>query len=418
MNMQMNIAREPKEYSINQEATNSIKGNTEQLRNEIIYAKTIIAANFFNAGKTDDAHQMASDVLAIADPIGSPLHRLSRILMKGIKNSCYSHTEYPGTLTDLCTGNLYSDQTKSISMIKAYDLLASATPFIQFAYNAVNLAILSESAQSNTLHIIDIGIGSGYQWSTLFSLLKGTSFLPKKIRITGIDIPSARHALNAVEKRLSNEAKELGIEFSFTPFLGKAEEISFNDIQFDRSEFLVINAVLSLHHTATDDAIVNPAHSRDCLLSRLRQLNPNLLTLVEPDSNHNNLPFKEHCNEAFQHYSHIFNVFDYLFPRNLKERALLENEFFGRELVNILTSEGIDRVERHERKEMWSKRLRQADFTYVEDIFQITSRTLKNIVPIATPFEIYQSRHGLCLNVYNVPLLSASCWRPARHERT
>ncbi|MBC3863405.1 hypothetical protein H8K32_14970 [Undibacterium jejuense] len=412
--MQMNITKESAEYCINQQAKNSIKENTERLRNEIIYAKTIIGANLFNAGKTDDAHQMASDVLAIVAANGPPLHRLSRILMKGIKSGCYSHAEYTEKTTTLCAGNLYSDQTKSISMIKAYDLLATATPFIQFAYNAINLAILSQSAQYATLHIIDIGIGSGYQWSTLFSLLKGTSFLPKKIRLTGIDLPSTEQALHAVEKRLSEEAKELGIEFTFMPVLGKAEEISFNDIERHQGEFLVINAVLSLHHTATDDAIIHPTRSRDCLLTRLRQLNPHLLTMVEPDSNHNNLPFKERCYEAFQHYMHIFNAFDHLFPRNLKERVILENEFFGRELINILTTDGADRVERHERKEVWSKRLHQADFTHLENVFQRTSRTLKNILPITAPFEMHQSPEALCLNVYKVPLLAASCWQPTK----
>ena len=415
MQTQMNIARKQIEHerSLNtQDQQYYLNANTEKLRNEIVYAKTIVGAKFFNEEKWEEANKMANDVLNITDFDGPPLHRLSRILMKAIKAGCHNHIEQSGKPVHLCAGNLYSDHTKPISMIKAYDLLASATPFIKFAYNAINLAILSQSAHANALHIIDIGIGSGHQWSALFAILKGTSFLPTKIRITAIDIPSTEQTLQAVKERLSEEAKELGIEFCFTPLIGKAEEISFTDIEQEKDEFLIVNAVLALHHTPSDDAVIIPERSRDALLSRLRQINPQLLTIVEPDSNHNNLPFKERCHESLQHYLHIFNAFDHLFSRHLQERIILENEFFGRELVNILTADGADRVERHERKEVWSERLQKANFVCLENAFQKGSRTLKNIVPMAAPFEIYQSPHALCLNVDQVPVLAASCWRP------
>ena len=160
-------------FLINPNSKSIAHAQTEQLRNEIILAKAFKSASLFHAGNTEDAYQKASEVLALTEPSGPPLHRLSRILMKGIQRRCYSHAEF--------LGNLYIDRANPIAMIKAYDMLAKSTPFIRFAHNAINLAILAKASNTNRLHIIDIGIGSGNQWSALFSLLEGTSFFPKKI---------------------------------------------------------------------------------------------------------------------------------------------------------------------------------------------------------------------------------------------
>ncbi|MFZ6861724.1 GRAS family protein [Undibacterium sp. Ji67W] len=413
MHMQTNIAQKHREYNITQQAQNSARLNTEQLRNEIIYAKTINGAHFFHLQKIEEAYQMANDVLTITDPNGPPLHRLSRVIMKAIKSGSYPHNTYSKNVIDLYAGNPYADQSKPVSMMRAFDILTNSTPFVQFAYNAINLAILSQSAHMKRLHIIDIGIGSGYQWSALFAILKGTSFLPNRIRITAIDIPSTESKLIEVGERLSKEANEIGFEFSFTSLIGKAEEVNFEEIKLISGEYLVINAALSLHHTPTDDAITKASHSRESLLSRLRQLNPQLFTLVETDANNNSRQFKDRCLEAFQHYMHVFNALEDYFPRTAKERAILENEFFGREIANILTSEGINRVERHERKEVWADQLQNAGFCYLDNVFARTNRTLKNVIPLPVPFEVFHTPYGLCLYVNNRSLFAASCWRPA-----
>ena len=388
-----------------QEARHIAHTQTEQLRNEIILAKVLESARLFHVNQKEEAYKKASEVLSLTEPSGAPLHRLSRILMNGIQRRCYSQTEF--------LGNLYNDETNPIAMIKAYDVLAKHTPFIRFAYNAVNLAILAKACNTNRLHIIDIGIGLGNQWSALFALLQGTSFYPKKIHITGIDIPGTESTLNDVRDKLVSEAKDVGIEFSFTPIVAKAEQMAFKEIDRSSGEFLVINAALALHHTPSGDAIKNDQFSRAALLLQLRQLEPQLLTMVEPDSNHNLTSFEDRCYEAFQHYMHIFNAFEYLFPRHLKERAILENDFFGREIINIVTADGPDRVERHERKEVWAKQMQEAGFAHIDNIFERTGRTLRNIVPTSPPFQIFQSNQALCLGYNNSPLLAASCWRSA-----
>src|SRR5450830_496188 len=159
-------------FLVNQDAKNVAQSQTEQLRSEIILAKVLESANLFHTEKKEDAYHKASEVLALTDPSGAPLHRLSRILMNGIQRRCYSQAEF--------LGNLYSDETNPIAMIKAYDVLVKHTPFIRFAYNAINLAILAKASNTNRLHIIDIGIGFGNQWSALLHSFREQAFIPKK----------------------------------------------------------------------------------------------------------------------------------------------------------------------------------------------------------------------------------------------
>lgn len=66
-------------------------------------------------------------------------------------------------------------------------------------------------------------------------------------------------------------------------------------------------------------------------------MRPLILTLVEPDSEHNALPLLQRLPEAFHHYLIVFEALDTLLANSPRARTVLESAFFGREIINILS---------------------------------------------------------------------------------
>jgi hypothetical protein len=264
-------------------------------------------------------------------------------------------------------GNLYlADVDGGASMIDAFGVLAERTPLIAFGYAGANAAMSDAFGSASEIDIIDIGIGLGCQWRALLRDLGRRSPRPPYLRLTGIDLPAPgpdpMRMLRDVGRDLCRAARAAGVPFSYRPIAKPVERVDFPRAPPD-SRPLAVNAAFSLHHLSDGVSASGLAATRDGVLRRLHGLLPSILTLVEPDADHNDLPFVERVLEAYRHYSIVFDIFEDLLPRASHARAVLERAFFGREVRNIVASEGDDRVERHERLESWRRRLMQDGFS-------------------------------------------------------
>ena len=312
-------------------------------------------------------------------------------------------------------GNLYQGTTtvSEHDMISAFRMLVEATPLIRFGYQYANQALVSHLKDERQVHLIDIGITPGTQWVSFFEQLAAATPRPPSIRLTGIDVPFSDSdplkRLNEVGTRLTNCARQFGIDFCYQPIASYVEQLDFRQIAVRPDEVLAINATLAMHHTPTADAVRNENHSRDAVLRRLRSLNPKILTLIEPDSDHNALPFVARVQEAFRHYLAVFEALENVLPKESKERFVLENAFFGREVLNVIAAEGPSRVERHERSDSWRRRLTQSGFQmlpYSQQAIQQESKTLR----LGSPFSLQNSAGMVRLQYRQTSLLAASAW--------
>ncbi|MCB9703722.1 MAG: hypothetical protein H6711_17635 [Myxococcales bacterium] len=262
-------------------------------------------------------------------------------------------------------GNLYAgDDRDADRMIAAFALLAERTPMIRFGYAAANRAILAAAAGAAALHVVDIGVGAGVQWLDLIDRVAALGDARPRLRITGVDVPDAagevERALRELGARLSAHARARGVDLDFA---GLARPIEAID-GFERrpGEVLAINASLALHHVAADEA---GEGARDQVLRRLAALRPEVLTLVEPEADHNHCALGRRLVGARRHYGLVFSILDEVLADDPAIRGALERGFFGREVANILGADGAARVERHEPLVCWQRRLRAAGFTPV-----------------------------------------------------
>lgn len=308
-------------------------------------------------------------------------------------------------------GNLYSSTYGMMDMISAFNVLVKSTPLVTFGHLFSNLTILKAVSGASEVHILDLGIGGGLQWFHLLEVLAMRAEGAPRIYLTGIDIPAAEgdpeHKLRATGEALQEYAAKLGISFSYSGTASKLEDISLLELPLRPSETLVINSALTLHHIP--DQLVKQPDERDRVLRQVKALQPVVFTLTEPDSEHNKLDFLPRLRESLRHYYTVFDVLDTLLPSDLPERHIIEQEFFAREIINIISCENSERIERHERNEAWQRRLVRLGFTpFAQDSL---SEELASLLQLHENFTLQQNVAGYTLYWKGTNIIASTAWR-------
>jgi len=372
-----------------------------------VLSKLIRAAEEIEAGEVAKAETLLA--LAQTEVAGqaSPMERLSLLFIQALQARI--HGDLSGT------GNLYGsgEPLSEQDMLLAYQTLVEATPIVRFGYGYANQALFQALKDEPRIHLIDIGIGMGTQWLEFFEQVAHRENSIHHIRLTGIDLPFSEtdplQRLRQVALMLHARAAELGLDLTFEPIASRIESFDFTSLALSDAETLAISCTLVLHHTPAADAVTDSEESRDAILNRIRQLEPRILTLVEPDSEHNALPLLARLPEAFRHYLIVFEALDAVLADSPRVKGILESAFFGREIINIVSAEGQARVERHERSEAWRRRLSGIGFRLIP-ITRSAIRQGRQALRLQAPFTLRSTRGMVHLHFGGAPILATSAW--------
>jgi hypothetical protein len=113
-----------------------------------------------------------------------------------------------------------------------------------------------------------------------------------------------------------------------------------------------------MHHVAHP---LNDIEYRTEIFRRIKDLEPLLFTLVEPNSNHDVENISKRLYNCWNHFGTVFNLIDHstLEPEH---KFLVKNTFFGREIRDMFGVSDYVRSERHESIESWLMRFMRSGF--------------------------------------------------------
>jgi GRAS domain family len=298
--------------------------------------------------------------------------------------------------------NLYLANS-DIAQIDLFKLLIEELPHVAFAQNVVNDIIIDVCSAHQHIVLIDIGIGTAHQCSTIIRQLAQKSSLIQGITIIGIE-PSVE-SLVAANERLQEVQKETGISLKFHPISDCIENISASTwaslAQQYRHQNIVINASFALHHIKNNEQHPN---IREDIFQFLYNFDPIALLLSEPNSDHLNPDFGQRFENCLYHFDLVFKLIDELIISGDEKRAL--KLFFGREIKDIIGKQEEFRSERHELATTWVNRLQNANFQLQADYSAYLPPTADFISIRSTPeqflsFEYQQE--SLVAVMYAVP---------------
>jgi hypothetical protein len=198
------------------------------------------------------------------------------------------------------------------------------------------------------------------------------------------------------------------------------------------------SVISSLSPQSSPVAQQRPASAAAAKLGRflqaVRALSPKIMVVAEPEANHNAASFMERFEEALNYYASLFDCLERASASSAaaasqhrqqqhhaaaaeEERARVERLVLGEEVRGVVSREGAERKERHERLAQWRRRMESAGMERVGMSYggMMEARKLLRSLGWGGSYEVVHDARGeaffLCW--HRKPLYSVSAWRPA-----
>lgn len=284
-------------------------------------------------------------------------------------------------------------------------------PYLKFAHFTANQAILEAFEGKKRVHVIDFSMNQGMQWPALLQALALRPGGPPAFRLTGIGPPSHDNSdhLQEVGWKLAQLAETIHVEFEYRGFVANSLadlDASMLELRPNEFESVAVNSVFELHKLLARPGAI------DKVLSVVRQMKPEIVTIVEQEANHNGPLFLDRFTESLHFYS---TLFDSLEGSVSTEDKVMSEVYLGKQICNVVACEGADRVERHETLTQWRTRLGSAGFVPVHlgsNAFKQASMLLA-LFAGGDGYKVDENSGCLMLGWHTRPLIATSAWRLA-----
>jgi hypothetical protein len=153
---------------------------------------------------------------------------------------------------------------------------------------------------------------------------------------------------------------------------------------------------------------------RNMVLNTIRKMNPHVFIHGVVNGSYNAPFFVSRFREALFHYSAIFDMLETNIPRDNEQRLLIETALFGREAMNVISCEGLERMERPETYKQWQVRNQRAGFKQLPMNQDIMKRAREKVRCYHRDFIIDEDNKWLLQGWKGRILLALSTWKPDR----
>ena len=341
---------------------NSLKGRSrsrKQPRRELVDLRTLLI--HCTQVVAEHSYLLASELLLTirqhSSADGDCTQRLAFYLADGLR------ARLAGTGGQVYR-NLMERRTSTTDWLDAHSLFVASCPFDRTSYYFASQAILDVSQGKPRVHIVDFGIGFGFQWPLMIQKFAQQEEGAPKLRITGIDVPQSGfrpcEMIEETGKRLADYANLFKVPFQYQGIAASRwETIKIEDLNIDEDEVLIINCMFRMKNLGHETAGVNSA--RDEVMKTMRRMNPKIFISSSMNGLHSSPFFIQRFKEVMLHYSSVFDMLDANVPRDSEARKMLERIPFGRDALNIIACEDAERT-RPESYRQWQARCLKAGF--------------------------------------------------------
>ncbi|KAI5677837.1 hypothetical protein M9H77_08787 [Catharanthus roseus] len=296
-------------------------------------------------------------------------------------------------------------------------------PYLKFAHFTANQAILEAFANNNRVHVIDFSIKQGLQWPALLQALALRPGGPPSFRLTGIGPPSHDNTdhLQEVGWKLAQLAETINVEFEYRGFVANSlADLDASMFDIREGETVAVNSIFELHQLLARQGAI------DKVLSVVKELKPEIMTVVEQEANHNGPVFMDRFNESLHYYSTLFDSLEGCGNGGAgggeggasggsptDQDKVMSEVYLGRQICNVVACEGVDRVERHETLTQWKTRFNSAGFASVHlgsNAFKQASMLLA-LFAGGDGYRVEENNGCLMLGWHTRPLIATSAWK-------
>uniref|UniRef100_A0A1J3GEX7 DELLA protein n=1 Tax=Noccaea caerulescens TaxID=107243 RepID=A0A1J3GEX7_NOCCA len=282
-------------------------------------------------------------------------------------------------------------------------------PYLKFAHFTANQAILEAFEGKKRVHVIDFSMNQGLQWPALMQALALREGGPPSFRLTGIGPPAPDNSdhLHEVGCKLAQLAEVIHVEFEYRGFVANSLadlDASMLELRPSETEAVAVNSVFELHK------LLGRPGGIEKVLGVVKQIKPEIFTVVEQESNHNGPVFLDRFTESLHYYS---TLFDSLEGAPSSQDKVMSEVYLGKQICNLVACEGPDRVERHETLSQWSNRFSSSGLAPAHlgsNAFKQASMLLA-LFNGGEGYRVEENNGCLMLGWHTRPLITTSAWK-------
>ncbi|KAI8015375.1 Scarecrow-like protein 14 [Camellia lanceoleosa] len=268
--------------------------------------------------------------------------------------------------------------------------------------------------QSNKSSHYSFRAMSGIQWIPLFSVSQQDRWISQaasRNRLSTSGFPPAARVMTKQDVA-AKYCDKFNVPFEYNGIAQKWETVNVEDLGIEKDELLVVNCLYHLMHIL-DETIMQ--HSpRDAVLNLILRINPDIFIHGIVNGNYNSPFFVSRFREALFHFSAFFDMLEANVPRENHERMVFERDIWGKEILNVIACEGLERTERPETYKHWQIRMLRAGFKQLplnqEIIKQIRTRVKSKY---HKDFFVDDASQWMLSGWKGRALFALSCWKPA-----
>lgn len=383
-----------------------IQGNKKEVVD--LRSLLILCAQAVSSYDPRTAGELLKQIRQHSSPYGDVSQRLAYCFANGLE------ARLAGTGTEIYAALAW--KRTAADMLKAYQVYVSSCPFSKIAINFANFTISKAAEKAENLHIIDFGIMYGFQWPALIQCLSRRAGGPPKLRITGIELPQHgfRPAARVQEtgRRLERYCERFNVPFEYNAIAKKWETVQIEDLKIDRNEFTAVNCLFRFKNLLDETVVVDSP--RNTVLNLIRKIHPDVFVHSIANGSYNAPFFVTRFREALFQFSSWFDMLDATLTCEGAMKLMFEEEFLGREIINIVACEGSERVERPETYKQWQARTTRVGFKQLpldSEVMKILKAKAKRMYH--SDFMVNEDGHWILQGWKGRVMFASSCWIPA-----
>lgn len=305
---------------------------------------------------------------------------------------------------------IYHGLGTNIVSVSSYEYL----PLVQAVQFTGIQAVVENVASASKIHIIDLQIRSGVQWSGLMQALAERERRVEILKITSVAAAApvllGNQNIEECGKRLETVAASFRLPFSFNVvYVDDMKNIDQEMFKIGSDETLAVYCPFVLR------TLVSRPSCLENLMRVMKNLNPAIMVVMEVEANHNSPSFVSRFIEALFFYSAYFDSLDTCMEKEVELRKGIES-MFCKGIRNIVAMEGEERIARSVKMEVWSaffERFRMVELGFSDSSLYQANLVIKQF-PCARFCTLERIGKSVIVGWKGTPINSVSAWKFSR----
>ncbi|MFS7979784.1 putative transcription factor GRAS family [Helianthus anomalus] len=283
-----------------------------------------------------------------------------------------------------------------------------ALPFSQLLQLCGIQAIIDQIGTSSKVHLIDIHIRSGVQWTAMMQALVERKSPITLLKLTAIATSSDVQKVVETGKRLESFAKALRLPFLFKVLvLSDITEVKQEQFEVQHGEVVAVYCQTILR------TMVSRPQGLENLMRSIQKINPLVIVVGEVEANHNSNSFVNRFTEALFFYGALFDCLEACMSRDDPHRAIVEGVHIADGLQNLVAAEGDERTNRSVYLNTWRIFFTRFGMVEIElsDLCVFQAKLVLQQFSCASSCTLENNGKCLVVGWKGTPLHSLSTWR-------